>query len=101
MKIRSNLVFVIGILIGVFLILLIISQLSSALQPKLLKEVPDPFVLENSEYASHSGHLIIEDKDHKYDLEAIAREARVLALQHTPRTFVDGLLSLLEKKRKF
>ena len=61
MKIKSKSLF----FIAIFLALFSLSHLSHALQPKLLKEVPVPFVLENWEYASHSGHLIMASKDRK------------------------------------
>jgi len=58
MKSKYKLVFVIGILIGVFLILLIISQLSTALEPKLLWKKEIPSELYGLSFARKSGDVI-------------------------------------------
>jgi len=58
MKSKYKLAFVIGILIGVFLILLIISQISAALEPKLLWKREIPSFVWQIDFARYSGDVI-------------------------------------------
>jgi len=59
MKTKSKLVFVIGTLIGIFFIILIISQLSSALEPRLLWKKKLPQQIYAAKVAAESGDIIV------------------------------------------
>jgi hypothetical protein len=68
MKSRSKLVFVIGILIGVFLILLIISQISAAFEPKLLWKKEIPSFVWQIDFARYSGDVIFAHEGNRITL---------------------------------
>lgn len=58
MKSKSKLVYIIGSFIGILLIILIISQLSSALEPKLLWKKEIPSKIYQTSFARESGDVI-------------------------------------------
>ena len=65
MKTKPRLVFVFGIFIVISLVLLIISQLSSALEPQLLWKKEIPSKIYNASFAKGSGDVIFIHGDRK------------------------------------
>jgi len=74
MKTKSKLVYIIGSFIGILLIILIISQHSSALEPKLLWKKEIPSKTHHVSFAKQSGDVIFIHGDRKNRITLIDKE---------------------------